>query len=242
MAKDEMNNATPNANMPTRRQAMRTQAPNAASNAAHQIPRIDQVPGAVRMAPQGQMPNQGSMPQGQMPNAQFAQPAQPKHKGRTVIIVLACVLLALVVWLCIWLFACNGQNMFDANARDGQAPYKTAEEIQAELDRVVEEGMFNISIAGAIQFDDGTSPGKAYIENVPGNHYLMQVSIIDEDTEETLYESGVLKPNQYIEDITLTRDLDAGTYPAVAVFTALDPDNYNDIGRAQAKVTLNVLS
>ena len=150
------------------------------------------------------------------------------------------VLLAVAVWLAIWLFACNGSSLFDTNAQDGQAPYKTAEEMQAELDRVVEEGMFNISIAGAIQFDDGTSDGIAYIENVPGNRYLMQVRITEDATDEVLYESGVLKPNQFIEKIALTRDLDAGTYPATATFTALDPTSYDEVGQAAAKVTINV--
>ena len=83
--------------------------------------------------------------------------------------------------------------------------------------------MFNISIASAIQFADGTSSGTAYIENVPGNRYNMQVVITDDATKEVLYESGVLAPNQFIEDITLAKDLEPGTYNATATFKALDP-------------------
>ena len=122
-------------------------------------------------------------------------------KKRTIIVVVCCVVAALAVWLLVWLFACNGNSLFDSNAQTGQAPYKSAEEMQAELDRQVEEGMFNISIASAIQFADGTSSGTAYIENVPGNRYNMQVVITDDATKEVLYESGVLAPNQFIEEI-----------------------------------------
>ncbi|WP_165061633.1 flagellar protein FliS [Adlercreutzia sp. ZJ154] len=162
------------------------------------------------------------------------------RKKRTVIIVIACVVVALAAWLLIWLFACNGNSLLDPNARTGQAPYKSQEEMQAEIDRVVEEGMFNISIASVIEFADGTSNGTAYIENVPGNQYNMQVVITDDTTGEVLYESGMLQPNQYIENITLTKDLDAGTYAATATFTALDPTTYEEVGQAAAKITLNV--
>ena len=158
-----------------------------------------------------------------------------------VLIIAGVVLVALAIWLLLFLFACNGNALLDPTAQDGQAPYKSAEEIQAELDREVEEGMFNISIASSIQFDDGTSSGTAYIENIPGNRYLMKVSITSDDTGEVLYESGVLKPNQFIEQIALTQDLEPGTYPATATFTALDETTYDEVGQAAAKISINVL-
>lgn len=171
-------------------------------------------------------------------------PERPKGNGRrlTVLIAALCVVAAVAVWLAVWLFACNGSSLFDPDAQTGQAPYKTQEEIQAELDRVIEEGMFNISIASAIQFDDGASPGTAYIENVPGNHYLMKVTITEDSSGEQLYESGVLQPNQFIEQIVLARDLEPGTYDATATFLALDPTTYEEVGQAAAKITLNIQS
>ncbi len=160
---------------------------------------------------------------------------------RTVLIVVGIVLAALAIWLLVWLFACNGSSLFDPTAQTGQAPYKTEEEMQAELDRTVEEGMFNISISSVIQFSDGTAQGTAYIENVPGNRYNMQVTVTDDDSGDVLYESGVLAPNQFIENIALAKDLDAGTYPATATFRALDPTTYDEVGQAAAKVTISVL-
>ena len=164
-----------------------------------------------------------------MQPGQAARPAAtdaPSHK-RTILIVAGIVIAAIAIWACIWLFACNGASLFDPDARDGQAPYKSAEEMQAELDRVVEEGMFNISIASSIQFDEGTSSGTAYIENVPGNRYLMKVAITDDE---------------FIESIVLTRDLDQGTYPATATFTALDEVTHEEVGQAAAKIAINVLN
>ncbi len=183
---------------------------------------------ARAFAPKGAIPHAGS-------------PEQKSSRKRAAVIAIICALAAIAIWLLVWLFACNGASLFDPNAQDGQAPYKSAEEMQAELDRVVEEGMFNISIAGAIQFDDGASEGTAYIENVPGNRYNMRVRITEDATGDVLYESGVLKPNQFIEKIALTKDLDQGSYPATATFTALDPSSYDEVGQAAAKVVVNVI-
>lgn len=170
------------------------------------------------------------------------QPEQKKHTKRTVLIVLLIVVVAIIVWLLVWLFACNGSSLFDPNARTGQAPYKTEEEIQAELDRVVEEGMFNIAIASVIEFEDGASEGTAYIENVPGNHYNTQVTIKQDETGDVLYESGVIAPNQYIENIALTKDLDPGTYECTATFHVLDTTTFDEVGQAEALVSVVVLN
>lgn len=152
----------------------------------------------------------------------------------------AALALLLVAGLALWFALGRPADLFDPNAKSGQAPYKTAEEMQAELDRIVEEGMFNISIASVIEFDDGMAPGTAYIENVPGNRYLMQVALTLDDTGETVYESKAIKPDSYVESITLSSDLDAGTYPATATFTALDTESHEEVGKAAAKVTLIV--
>ena len=163
---------------------------------------------------------------------------KPKSFFVAVIVAILALLAALV--LAFALFSHNGAGR-DPNAAVGQLEGKTPEEIQAELDRIVEEGMFNISIASVIQFDDGAAPGKAYIENVPGNRYLMQVSIVLDDTSETVYETKAIKPGQYIEDITLSKDIDQGAYPATATFTALDQESHEEGGKAAAKVPLNVM-
>lgn len=203
------------------------------------IPRGVQQPNGAQNDTRQTRPAAGTRPQ-QSANSSARKPGGGNK--RTILIVVGIVVAALAVWLLVWLFACNGSNMFDSSARDGQAPYKTEEEMQAEIDRVVEEGMFNISIASVIQFEDGQSNGTAYIENVPGNHYNMQVTITDDDSGDVLYESGVLKPNQYIENITLAKDLDAGTYSATATFIAMDETTYDEVGQAAAKVTINVLN
>lgn len=168
-----------------------------------------------------------------------------------ITILLLIVILALVgiiLWLTFGRAAQQGSTVggglisFDESAQSGHLPGKSDEEIQAELNRIVEEGMFNISIASQIVFPDGTSEGAANIENVEANHYHMQVKIILDDTQETVYESGAIKPGQYLENITLLEDLAAGTYNATATFTALDQDSLEKVGQAAAKITITVES
>lgn len=130
----------------------------------------------------------------------------------------------------------------DPNAALGQLEGKTQEEIQAELDRIVEEGMFNISISSIVKFEDGQSEGDLRIENVPNNPYLMKVEISRDDTGEVVYASGMIEPNHHIQSAKLSVDLDAGDYPCTAVFYAHDPETEELVGQAAAKLTISVLN
>lgn len=154
--------------------------------------------------------------------------------------VLAFIFLILVfIW---WFFSDNYDQFFDDSVQPGQANYKSEEEIQAELNKVVEEGMLNISIASVIEFENGSSPGIAYIENSPANHYVMTVTITLDDTGEVVYQSRGMKPDTYIETITLSRPLEAGTYSATATFTAYDMTSLEEEGQAAARIVIAVMS
>lgn len=129
-----------------------------------------------------------------------------------------------------------------ADAQLGQLEGKTEEQIVEELNRIVEEGMFNISINTQISFPNGTAEGQAYIDNISANHYNMTVQIVLDDTGETVYQSGGIRPGQYIENITLSKALPKGSYKATAIFTAHDPEDQSEVGQAAAEVLLTVES
>ena len=149
-----------------------------------------------------------------------------------VAIVVACVLGFMA-------FSNAGQGR-DPNAALGQLEGKTPEEVQAELDRIVEEGMFNISIASYVEFPEGTAEGEVRIENVPSNHYLMQVEVVRDDTGESVYRTGMIEPNHHIQRARLDADLDVGSYPCTAVFYAFESDTEEPVGQAAAKMTIVV--
>ena len=113
-------------------------------------------------------------------------------------------------------------------------------QIQEQIDNLIRESMFNISIASQVDFADGQAEGELKIENPASNAYLMRVSIVVEDTGQVIYETGVIEPNHHIERDRLAVDLPAGSYDCVARFSALDPQTEAQVGQASAKLKVNV--
>ena len=135
----------------------------------------------------------------------------------------------------------GGDDWFDPNAEQGFYEGKTEEEIQEDLNRVVGEGMMNISIAGTIRFEDGGRVGIARFENIQANHVDQKLTITLADTGEVIYESGAVAPGYYIEAIEINRDLEPGVYEAVATFQGYDPQTHEPAGGAlAATITLAV--
>lgn len=195
----------------------------------------------------------GSIPPTQQPAPQGAgggRPPQHRPSGNTpggnnrkrnLGILIGAIVIVIIVVVCAFFFA-GGANsgFYDPAAKEGQASYKTLEEIEAERNRQMQEGMLNISIASQIEFENGTAPGTAFIENVPSNKYVLKVTITTDSNGEVVYQSGGIKPDSTIETITLSQPLAAGVYPATATFSAYDPDTLQEVGQAAAKVTLVV--
>jgi cytoskeletal protein RodZ len=123
-------------------------------------------------------------------------------------------------------------------AKLGQLDGKSEAEIQAELNRVIEEGMFHISINTTPVFADGSAEGNLEIENVPGNRYLMRVEIKLDDTGETVYSTKFMEPNTHIQRAALDTRLEKGEYPATATFYAYDQDTLAEMGSVSGALTL----
>lgn len=130
----------------------------------------------------------------------------------------------------------------DELALGGMLPGKTPEEIDELLNEKVEEGMVDIGIAAEPVFEKGGKKGRIGIENIAANHYSFQVDVTLDETGETLYESGIIDPGYYIEYIELERKLEAGDYPATAVFSTYSLDESEDrIAETRVKLVLHVM-
>lgn len=170
--------------------------------------------------------------------------ARARRVRQVVAGMLALAAVAAIAWACWRAFAPSIESHAarDGNAELGQLAGKTDEEIQAELNRVVEEGMFDISIASDVTFADGQAEGELRIENVPGNRYLMEVELTRDDTGEVLYTSGLIEPGYHIQAAPLAVDPGPGEYACTAVFTALDAQTEEVVGSAAAQVRVTVVS
>ena len=114
------------------------------------------------------------------------------------------------------------------------------EKRQEELNHVVEEGMLAFSINATPFMNNGASTANLLIENPPGNGKRFTITIQRNDTEEVIYQSGYLDPEQYIGDAPLDVELPAGEYPCLAYFDAYRISDNAYIGRAAAKITVFV--
>ena len=128
----------------------------------------------------------------------------------------------------------------EAAAIQGSLKVLSEEELEAELAKTIEEGMFRISIASRIV---ATEDGRAdvRIENNQTNRYLMQVSIYLDETGEEIYATDLIDPGYYIQSTQFDKPLKAGDYDATAVFTALYTDTEEIVGTAGANVEIIVL-
>ncbi|MBR4039475.1 MAG: hypothetical protein IKJ11_05180 [Clostridia bacterium] len=170
-----------------------------------------------------------------------------KKKNKTIwLILIIIILLLLLAALGVVVYKVNQQReferyVFDTEAIEGRIQTMTEEEIQEELNRVVDEGMFNISIASSIVFDPKTKQGQARIENIAANHYHMQVDIFLNDTQELIYSSKLLRPGYSLEYIELDKQLAPGEYEATAVFSAITQQELQLFGQAGAEIRLYIM-
>ena len=134
--------------------------------------------------------------------------------------------------------------VYEANVISGDIPGKTKEERQRELDSVVEEGMLNMSMnitpSGRATGSESDRSINWLIENPSNQGKLIRVEISRDDTGEKIYETGAIRPGNYVESAPLEEKLPAGEYPCTAVFFAYQEDTEALIGQAAVKIKLTL--
>lgn len=181
--------------------------------------------------------------------ATAAPQTEKKKKGGIFLKVLLILLLLVIIFGIGVLIALQlmpkekSQFEIDADALAGFVSTRTEAEVQAELDRVIDESRFNISINPMITVEsDGTAD--VMVENVPANHYLMQVTIncyYPDGTIEPIYESGLIPPGYCIETADITGNIPPqGDYDAIAEFKALHQETQEEIGSTAATIVVSV--
>ena len=128
----------------------------------------------------------------------------------------------------------------DANAEAGGLVYRSQEEIQAELNQKVKEGMINISMNTSPVFEDSKAKGNLMIVNSEVNNYPQMVYIVRKDTGEEIYRSKGIPVGSKIEYAALDAELAPGSYDCVAYFNNVDM-NGTILGTAGAEIVVNIL-
>lgn len=131
-------------------------------------------------------------------------------------------------------------NKFDPNVSIGHRKDKPKEEIEEEKNIVTDGYAFDVYINPEIELEYGDSLGLFNIENIKQNNYFMQVDINLMDKGETLYRSGIIKPNRYIGKARLSRFLQKGKYPSLVTFTAIDRETNKEVGTVVREINIYV--
>lgn len=133
---------------------------------------------------------------------------------------------------------------YEANIVSGDIPGKTKEERQRELNSVVEEGMLNMSMnitpSGQVTGSAADRAVNWLIENPSNQGKLIRVEVTRDDTGEKIYETGAIRPGNYVESAPLDVRLPAGEYACTAIFFAYQEETEALIGQAAVRIRLTL--
>lgn len=109
---------------------------------------------------------------------------------------------------------------------------------EMEETKHVRPGNYEAKMNSTWHFADGASASSdAYVENVRSNTNDVYFDVMLADTGEVILESPIIPIGSYMKDITLDKDLDAGTYDCVLVYHLVDQDQ-NTVGTLRMAITI----
>lgn len=134
----------------------------------------------------------------------------------------------------------NINNVSGGILQEGVIPGYTEEEIKEILQRKADESTFSFEINSRPIFKNGRSEGNLRIANPPYNKYGISVEIKLDLDGKTIFKSGKISPNHYIENAKLSKNLKAGEYDATAIINAYDEKTGDFKGTSAAKLVIKI--
>lgn len=136
----------------------------------------------------------------------------------------------------------GGFDLAPSTALADSAPEQPdQEDVLAELNRQVAEGMITMSMNPDPTFENGRAKGSVLIHNNESNRHTQVVQILRDDTGEVIYTSGAIPVGKYINSDALAVGLDAGDYPCTAYFNSVD-DAGQILGTGAVHITVHINS
>ena len=121
----------------------------------------------------------------------------------------------------------------------GIMPGMTPEEIQRYLNEKADASKFVIDINSHLEFDDANSEGYLRLINGKNSAYAIKLVVRLEDSNDLIYKSPLVMPEQYIEYIKLSKKLKPGTYRAIGTYEFYDLE-HTDVKVSEQEVVLNI--
>ena len=176
----------------------------------------------------------------------------PARKGGRWITVTIITVLVAALATCIVLLASRSGDAGDTQNSDvlpdaspsvldrGFVDESNMDTIMSELSEKVEEGMFECMMSTYWSFEDATSASpNSYVANVESNRHALYFDVYEDQTEELLYSSPILPVGSEIRGIKLDKELSAGDYDAVVMYTLVN-EAYEEVSTVGFRITISV--
>ena len=163
-----------------------------------------------------------------------------QHSKKIKVLAICIVVIVLVGILLVFNKTKSNVNVMGGILKEGVIPGYTEEQIKEILQRKADESTFSFEVNSRPVFKDGKSEGNLRIANPPYNKYAISVEIKLDSNGKTVFNSGKINPNHYIENAKLTKKLKAGEYDATAIINAYDVKTGDFKGTSAAKLVIKI--
>lgn len=170
-----------------------------------------------------------------------AESKSSKSKLLIIVLILAFIVIVVLAAVIFWLMNKPepARDEAPAGTRATIVTEDNVDEVMAQAAEPVEAGYYNCEMNVEWHFEDATKPSyDAYVANSVINTHTVYFDVNLEDSDELLvYSSPYMPVGSELEDIQLTEELEAGTYPAVVTYHLVDEEK-NELSTVAVTVTL----
>ena len=173
----------------------------------------------------------------------------PARKGGKWIIAAVIIVLAAALITCIVLLVSRSK---EAQTNDdgpiasqsvldrGFVNESNVDDIMSEMSEKVEDGMFECMMSTTWTFEDAASASpNSYVANVENNRHALYFDVYEDQTGELLYSSPILPVGSEIRDIKLDKELSAGDYDALVMYTLVN-EAYEEVSTVGFRIKISV--
>lgn len=166
-------------------------------------------------------------------------------KSKVLYVGLAAGIIVIIALLgiVIYLLTRKGEAEPQAIVPDNRATIITkdnVEEVMSRAEEPVVAGVYHCSMNNEWHFKDSSLPSyDAYVANPGNNSYTVYFDLFLEDTLELVYSSPYMEVGAELDELMLSKQLDAGEYPAVVTYHLVD-EQHETLSTVSVTVTLYV--
>lgn len=166
-----------------------------------------------------------------------------KNKILIIVLLSAILVIGVLIGVVVYLLARPGVDESKDVIPDNRATIITPEnvdEVMAKAEEPVVAGMYFCEMNTEWHFKDSKSPSyNAHVVNAVENTHTVYFDLFLEDSGELVYSSPYMEVGAELDELVLTKQLAAGTYPAIVTYHLVDEDK-ETLSTVSVTVTLYV--